>query len=767
MANLLQLVPAVFLFTGFYLFLVGFFPPKIAIRPEVVTKPFCDPVQDAPLVGKFVFVVIDGWRSDFLFDEHMRPESAAMPFLTETLKSQTIPATALLCHVQHPTVTMPRLKAILSGIVPSYLDVVTNLASTRLAEDNWLSQAAKQEKRTIFFGDDTWMKLFPAESKVLLPESEGTVSFFVTDYTEVDDNVTRHLPRWTSTSRDWDWDIMVLHYLGLDHIGHSVGDKSPKIDVKLKEMDGIIEKIYKNLSTSSTDAFSIIILGDHGMADEGGHGGSTYKESHVPVVVLFGPESEEPFPHPSFKISKIEQVDLAPTISFILNQEIPFNNIGVTFIDKLALPAGLDGRRLSLDALMKNGNQLKPLVDNVRERLDFEVIEDFELCLIQLGQRSCSKSTDEDEELTHEMEVGCRRVFQDVQKELLQLSSDYNYGYILLGLALTLIACGLSVLWAFDVGPIRRQPELLIIVFQPFIAFASSFVEEEKLLWYFLLPTFAVSSFYRRAWAGFDAMIMHRVLVNLKPVLVEFFNSEFALAFRFDLLSLIPAATVLWRLVEGPYLFRVWVCMKLLSDPFDLPDTVFSLNGFLYADYFVSLFFLLTNEFQIGILVWVMSLASPANRVILFLIYLLGHCYQKRALTLHPLVIYVGCVTSFYYTGNSHSLATMDLSAAYSRMWSYHPAGVGVQLFLITYSGPIVFLMSVFRRRAVPSHFIRYLQMARFTSLFVSLVALFFFRHHLFVWSVFAPKIVYDFFHTVPTTLIVLLHSVLPRLRFL
>uniref|UniRef100_A0A7E4VES0 TLC domain-containing protein n=1 Tax=Panagrellus redivivus TaxID=6233 RepID=A0A7E4VES0_PANRE len=55
----------------------------------------------------------------------------------------------------------------------------------------------------------------------------------------------------------------------------------------------------------------------------------------------------------------------------------------------------------------------------------------------------------------------------------------------------------------------------------------------------------------------------------------------------------------------------------------------------------------------------------------------------------------------------------------------------------------------------------------RFTSLFVSLVALFFFRHHLFVWSVFAPKIVYDFFHTVPTTLIVLLHSVLPRLRFL
>jgi predicted AlkP superfamily pyrophosphatase or phosphodiesterase len=36
----------------------------------------------------------------------------------------------------------------------------------------------------------------------------------------VDENVTRHLDE--ELERD-DWDVMILHYLGLDHIGHLEG----------------------------------------------------------------------------------------------------------------------------------------------------------------------------------------------------------------------------------------------------------------------------------------------------------------------------------------------------------------------------------------------------------------------------------------------------------------------------------------------------------------------------------------------------------------
>jgi hypothetical protein len=38
----------------------------------------------------------------------------------------------------------------------------------------------------------------------------------------VDNNVTRHIP--AELKKD-DWNTMVLHYLGLDHIGHKGGPR--------------------------------------------------------------------------------------------------------------------------------------------------------------------------------------------------------------------------------------------------------------------------------------------------------------------------------------------------------------------------------------------------------------------------------------------------------------------------------------------------------------------------------------------------------------
>lgn len=60
----------------------------------------------------------------------------------------------------------------------------------------------------------------------------------------MDDNVTRHL---TSELEKSDWDLMILHYLGLDHIGHIEGPKSSLIQPKLQEMDDIIARLYNYL----------------------------------------------------------------------------------------------------------------------------------------------------------------------------------------------------------------------------------------------------------------------------------------------------------------------------------------------------------------------------------------------------------------------------------------------------------------------------------------------------------------------------------------
>lgn len=61
----------------------------------------------------------------------------------------------------------------------------------------------------------------------------------------MDNNVTRNL---NIELEKKDWSVMVLHYLGLDHIGHVYGPFSPLIKPKLQEMDKIIGRIYSYVS---------------------------------------------------------------------------------------------------------------------------------------------------------------------------------------------------------------------------------------------------------------------------------------------------------------------------------------------------------------------------------------------------------------------------------------------------------------------------------------------------------------------------------------
>ena len=134
-------------------------------------------------------------------------------------------------HARSPTVTMPRLKALTTGSIPSFLDVLLNLdesdsSSTLSTQDTWLAQMKRKHLpksetgtgKLVMYGDDTWLKLFPET----FDRADGTMSFFVADFTEVDNNVTRHVG--AEMGRN-DWNVMVLHYLGLDHIGHKTGPR--------------------------------------------------------------------------------------------------------------------------------------------------------------------------------------------------------------------------------------------------------------------------------------------------------------------------------------------------------------------------------------------------------------------------------------------------------------------------------------------------------------------------------------------------------------
>ena len=120
-----------------------------------------------------LFILRKGLRGGDIFDQPLTDQTASL-----IRAGAAIPYTA---HATSPTITMPRVKAITTGSIPSYLDVILNFAesdtsSTLATQDTWPGQLrARDGGKLIMYGDDTWLKLFPG----MFSRSDGTSSFFV------------------------------------------------------------------------------------------------------------------------------------------------------------------------------------------------------------------------------------------------------------------------------------------------------------------------------------------------------------------------------------------------------------------------------------------------------------------------------------------------------------------------------------------------------------------------------------------------------------
>ncbi|XP_073541015.1 GPI ethanolamine phosphate transferase 2 isoform X2 [Phyllobates terribilis] len=348
---------------GLALFLRGFFPVPVRSQTressmsEIAAEPRAGKTSNwtqlpNPLFKKVVILLIDALRQDFVFGVKGK---AHMPYTTQLIEKGS--SLRFIAKAAAPTVTMPRIKALMTGSIPGFIDIVMNLNSPELLEDNLIWQAKQAGKRIVFYGDDTWIKLFPKH----FVEFDGTTSFFVSDFTEVDDNVTRHLD---DVLKRNDWEMLILHYLGLDHIGHLTGPHSHLIGPKLYEMDLVLKKIHSSLLSKDEDpSFPslIVVCGDHGMSEAGSHGGSSDEEVQTPLLLISSAfhDNAGTFEEPEM----IQQTDLAPTLALGLGLPISMSSLG------MLLPAVVEHKtmREQLRFFHLNGYQLfKLLKENLK-----------------------------------------------------------------------------------------------------------------------------------------------------------------------------------------------------------------------------------------------------------------------------------------------------------------------------------------------------------------------------------------------------------------
>ncbi|XP_044513209.1 GPI ethanolamine phosphate transferase 3 isoform X2 [Gracilinanus agilis] len=279
----------------------------------------------APRFSRAVIVLIDALRFDFVQPWPGGPP-APQPFLgrldsiRRLLEAQPQHARLYRFLADPPTTTMQRLKALTTGSLPTFVDAGSNFASYAIQEDNLIAQLNNTGRRVVFMGDDTWEGLFPGA----FSQAFFFPSFNVKDLHTVDNGILEHL--YPTMDRD-DWDLLIAHFLGVDHCGHKHGPHHPEMAKKLNQMDQMLQTLVEQLENDTL----LVVAGDHGMTETGDHGGDS-KPEVMAALFLYSPLPL--FPRIPVKDPEVvPQVNLVPTLALLLGLPIPFGNIGEVMVD--------------------------------------------------------------------------------------------------------------------------------------------------------------------------------------------------------------------------------------------------------------------------------------------------------------------------------------------------------------------------------------------------------------------------------------------------
>ncbi|KAF8427325.1 hypothetical protein EV426DRAFT_635930 [Tirmania nivea] len=529
------------LIVGIFIFAVGFFPYKPFLPGLSVFSEESESVA-APF-NKVVFMVIDALRADFVYSE------ASNFKFTQSLISSgaAFPFTA---HANAPTITMPRIKAMLTG------------AGGKL----------------VMYGDDTWIKLLPET----FCRQEGTTSFFVADFVEVDNNVTRHVA--PELEKD-DWDALVLHYLGLDHVGHKAGPKSAFMLPKQAEMDGIIQGIYTGLETQPHLRDTVFVLvGDHGMNDAGGHGGSTAGETSAAMLFMspkFKNYTNGGFPapaepHAEFRFhTLVEQTDITPTLAALLHFPIPQNNVGrviSSFLpiwdEKDRVQVLIHNAQQMLQVIIATFPHFEPLGADKslcsakiqKEEIQLACMWAKALEVRSLWQRGLATVDNVIEELL--------KFTKEAQGVLAMAASSYNLTLMTIGVVLLVVANALSLISVFfgegSTGSIiytfaNNIPVALLITLNCIMMFSTSFIEEEHNLWYWTASAWFFVMMLKERRSG-EMGISSLIILLLVRISRRWNQTGVKHQGAPDIVTgfLLKHTTIMWILIFATYLYSLW-----------------------------------------------------------------------------------------------------------------------------------------------------------------------------------------------------------------
>lgn len=447
---------------------------------------------------KVVILLIDALKLEFAQygppwdeNEHYRNK---MPVFSELSASTGAQRTVLLKFVADaPTTTVQRLKALMTGGLPTFIDAGTNFYQSEVREDNLINQMFKMGKKVVFMGDDAWVNLFPGK----FARAYAYPSFVVKDLHTVDSAVLQHLyPELDNPNR---WDVLVAHFLGVDHCGHWLGRNHPAMAAKLTQLDQAIRSVVSKI----TDDTLLLVMSDHGMTIDGDHGGET--EDEVEAVLFL--HAKKPFLSPLNNESSVReishppsiaQVDLVPTLAMLFDVPIPYSNLGALLLK--AFP-GIDGDHADPGQLLPlwlNVQQVARYLDKVpntplHPELRMQKLQQlWDQCLHRQGSVEAARNF-----------INASVAFlQDARHAAREVWATFDIPRMYTGLAmavlgtLLLLCCCCYQLGEGSASDVLKSPTSVCAVFWLLMPFSNSFSVAENKVSLYLFQTLLAASIF-------------------------------------------------------------------------------------------------------------------------------------------------------------------------------------------------------------------------------------------------------------------------------
>ncbi|CED82826.1 Glycosylphosphatidylinositol anchor synthesis protein [Phaffia rhodozyma] len=324
--------------SGLYLFTKGFLLTRLTLDEINTCSPSSPDCSITPRFDKAVVLIIDALRFDFISPNPSSPNDPnhhhILTLPAELTASDPTRSVIFHAHSDPPTTTLQRLKGITTGSLPTFVEAGSNFAGSAVKEDSWPLQLQRAGKKVGFMGDDTWLSVFPdLFAKNLSAPFE---SFNVEDLHTVDQGVIDNLlPLMEDVTKKDEWDVLIGHFLGVDHVGHRVGPSHQTMKAKLTQMNEVLRKVVDALDDNTL----LMLLGDHGMDRKGDHGGDGELEtssalwfySKKPSFTPSNPLASVPtytLSGASVPARFVQQIDLVPSLSLLMGLPIPYNNLG-------------------------------------------------------------------------------------------------------------------------------------------------------------------------------------------------------------------------------------------------------------------------------------------------------------------------------------------------------------------------------------------------------------------------------------------------------